>query len=134
MGGLATLYLIVVLLICGITLPLLMAYVYSSNRTVAGICYAAALTIAFPGVACIGNSSSIPPDYVGGFLELVTMPLEAFEPDIDNLGHRIITFFAWVPIPSLVALVVAAPFLRTKLVARRGRRSKRSTPRSHPAK
>lgn len=122
LGGLATLYVIFVVLLVAIILPLMLAYVYASNRTVARICYAAAFAIVFPGVAWVGNSSSIPPDYVGGFLELTSMPLEAFAPDGGSASFRIVTFFMWLPIPSLVALVVAAPFLREKLLARRGRR------------
>jgi hypothetical protein len=121
LGGLAVLYVIIVLVLVALTLPLLMVYVYASNRTVAAICYVAALTIVFPGVACIGNSS-LPPDYAGGFLELAGMPLTAFEPDAGSLSDRIGTFLVGLPIPSLIALVVAAPFLRGTLVARRGRR------------
>ncbi|HJS74976.1 MAG TPA: hypothetical protein VJ921_11870 [Vicinamibacteria bacterium] len=76
----------------------------------------------FPGVACIGNSASIPPDYVGGFLELTSAPLEALEPDAGSVSYRILTFFFWLPIPALVVLVVAAPFLRSRLLVRRGQR------------
>jgi hypothetical protein len=121
MGGLATLYLLIQLLLVAITLLLLATYAYSSNRTIAQVCYVVALTIVFPGVACIGNSASIPPDYVGGFLELLSAPLQAFEPDAGSLSNRIVTFFFWLPIPTLVALVVAAPVLRRKLIVPRGR-------------
>jgi hypothetical protein len=121
LGGMATLYLIVVVVLVAVTASLLLAYVYSANRTVGAICYVAALVVVFPGVACIGNSS-LPPDYVGGFLELVGAPLTAFEPDEGSVSDRIVTFLMFLPIPSLVALVVAAPFVRGKLVARRGRR------------
>jgi hypothetical protein len=89
---------------------------------VGAICYVAALAIVFPGVAYIGNSASVPPDYAGGFLELAGMPLTALEPDAGSVGERIVTFFAWLPIPSLVALTVAAPFLRGKLLSRRALR------------
>jgi hypothetical protein len=137
LGGLATLYLIVMFVLVAITLPLLMVYVYSSSRTLAQICYVAALIIVFPGVACIGNST-VPPDYVGGFLELASMPLRAFEPDSGSAGDQMVTFFLGLPVPALIALVVAAPLLRKRRDRRRQRlqaqRASTARKAGHPAK
>jgi len=121
MGGLAILYIGGVLLIAGITLPLLKAYVYSANRTLAQICYAATLIIVFPGLAFLGNHS-YPPDYVGGFREIAGVSLWAFEADGGTIGNRIITFIVGLPVPSLAVLVVVVPFLRPMLIARPGAR------------